>query len=161
MLRFSSLLLSLCVHSTSYIFLSSNRAILLSILVSSVHISHLPFLAVLSLCCYTWALSSCDEWGLLSSCSVQTPHCSGLPGSAVVKNVPANTGDVRDAGSIPGSGRSPGVGNGNPPWYSCLEDSMGRGDWWATAHGVTKNLTRLSTHIPLLQSMGSRACGLQ
>ena len=50
----------------------------------------------------------------------------------VVKNPPANTGDGRDAGSIPGSGRSPGVGNGNPLQYSCLENSMDRGAWWAT-----------------------------
>ena len=112
--RFSSLLLSLCLHSISYIFLSSNLAILLNILITSVYISHFPFLAVLGLCCCTWTLSSCDEWGLLSSCGVQTPHCSGLPSSAVVKNVPTNTGDAKDVGSIPGSGRSPGVGNGNP-----------------------------------------------
>ena len=56
----------------------------------------------------------------------------------VVKNLPANAGDRRDAGSIPGSGRSPGEGNGSPLQYSCLGNAMDRGDWWASVHGVTK-----------------------
>ena len=55
-----------------------------------------------------------------------------------VKNLPANAGD---AGLIPGSERCPGEGNDNPLQYSCLEKSMDRGAWWATAHGVTKNWT--------------------
>ena len=62
----------------------------------------------------------------------------------VVKNRPASTGDARDAGLIPGSGRSPGVGNGNPLQFSCLEDPIDRGAWWAAVHGVTKGQTRLS-----------------
>ena len=62
----------------------------------------------------------------------------------VVKNLPANTGDIRDVGSIPGSGRSPGGGRGNPLQYSCLENSMDRGAWQATVHGVAKSRTRLS-----------------
>ena len=62
----------------------------------------------------------------------------------VVKNPPTNAIDIRDTGSIPGSGRSPGEGNGNPLQYSCLENPMDRGAWWATAHGVTKGQTRLS-----------------
>ena len=53
----------------------------------------------------------------------------GFPGVAVVKNPPANAGDARDAGSIPGWGRSPEVGNGTLPQYSCLKNSMGRGAW--------------------------------
>ena len=65
----------------------------------------------------------------------------GFPGDSVVKNPPANAGD---AGSIPGSGRSPGGGNGNPLQYSCLENSMDTGTWWATVHGVAKSQTRLS-----------------
>ena len=56
----------------------------------------------------------------------------------VVKNLPANTGYATDVGSIPGSGRSPGEGNGNPLQYPCLEDSMNRGAWLATVHVVTK-----------------------
>ena len=59
----------------------------------------------------------------------------------VVKNPPINAIDIRDTGSIPGSGRSPGEGNGNPLQYSCLENPMDRGAWWATAHGVTKSQT--------------------
>ena len=55
----------------------------------------------------------------------------GFPGGTVVKNPPANAGDVRDMGLIPGSGRSSGGGNGNPLQYSCLENSMDRGAWWA------------------------------
>ena len=52
----------------------------------------------------------------------------------VVKNPPANAGDIRDMGSIPGSGRSPGEGHGNPLQYSCLENPMDRGAWWATVY---------------------------
>ena len=52
--------------------------------------------------------------------------------------------NVGDLGSIPGSGRSPGEGNGNPLQYSYLENSMDGGTWWATVHGVTKNQTRLN-----------------
>ena len=67
------------------------------------------------------------------------------------KNLPVNTGDrdVRDLGSIPGSGRSPGGGNDNPLQYSCLENPMARGVWWATVHGVTKSWTRLNTHAAM------------
>ena len=61
----------------------------------------------------------------------------------VVKNVPANAGDIRDIGSIPGSGRSLGGGHGNPLQYSCLEDPMDRGAWWATVYRVTKSHTQL------------------
>ena len=67
----------------------------------------------------------------------------------VVKNLPANTGDLRDSGSIPGSGRSPGGGYGNPLQYSCLENPMDREAWWVTAHRLTKCWTwlkGLSTH---------------
>ena len=56
----------------------------------------------------------------------------------MIKNLPANAGDVREAGSIPGSGRSPGGGNGYPLPYSCLENPMDRGTWRATVHGVTR-----------------------
>ena len=59
----------------------------------------------------------------------------------VVKNLPASTGDIRDVGLIPGLGRSLGGGNGNPLWYSCLENPRDRGAWWATVHRVTKSQT--------------------
>ena len=61
----------------------------------------------------------------------------------VVKNPPANAGDIRDMGSIPGSGTSPGEGNGNPLQYSCPENPMDRGAWRATVHGVAKSQARL------------------
>ena len=61
----------------------------------------------------------------------------------VVKNLPANAEDIRDLGSIPGLGRFPGGGNGNPLKYSCLENPMDRGAWWATVHRVTKRWTQL------------------
>ena len=57
----------------------------------------------------------------------------------LVKNLPANAGDIRDSGSIPGSGRSPGEEHGNPLQYSCLENPMDRGAWWATVSGVTES----------------------
>ena len=68
----------------------------------------------------------------------------GFPGGTVVKNPPDNSGDIRDMGSITGSGSSPGGGNGNPLQYSCLGNPMNRGPWQAAVHGVTKRWTRLS-----------------
>ena len=62
----------------------------------------------------------------------------------MVKNLPVNAEDTADMGSIPGSERSPGAGNGNPLQYSCLEDSMDRGAWWVTVLRVTKSQTLLS-----------------
>ena len=67
----------------------------------------------------------------------------------MVKNLPANAGNIRDTGSVPGLGRSSGEGNGNPPQYSCLEDPVDRGAWWATVHRIAKSWTQLrqlSTH---------------
>ena len=60
---------------------------------------------------------------------------------SVVKNPPASARDVRDTGLIPGSGRSPEGGHGNPLQYSCLENSMGRGAWWAIVHCFTMSQT--------------------
>ena len=64
-----------------------------------------------------------------------------------IKNSPANAGDARDTGSVPGLGRSPGGGNGNPLQYSCLKKPMDRGAWQAAVHGVKKNQTPLSTFV--------------
>jgi len=61
----------------------------------------------------------------------------------LVNNPPANAGDVRDAGSIPGSGRSPREGNGNPIQYSCLENPLDRGVWRAVVYRVAKSWTKL------------------
>ena len=60
-----------------------------------------------------------------------------------VNSLPANLGDIRDAGPIPGSGRSSGGGHGNPLQYSCLEHPMDREAWWAIVHRVTKSLAQL------------------
>ena len=59
----------------------------------------------------------------------------------MVKNLPANVRNIRDEGSVPGSGRSPEGGHGNPLQYSCLENPMDRGDGQITVHGVAKDLT--------------------
>ena len=65
----------------------------------------------------------------------------------MVKNLPTNAGDIRDVGLIPGSGGFPGGGNGNPLQYSCLENSMDRGAWYATIHGVTElDVTEATQH---------------
>ena len=61
----------------------------------------------------------------------------------VVKNLPVNAGDIRDMGSIPGLGRSPGGGHGNPLQYSCLGNPMDRRIWQALVHGVVKSWTQL------------------
>ena len=63
----------------------------------------------------------------------------------MVKNLPANPGDARDTGVIPGLGRSPGGGHSNPLQCSCLENSMGRRAWRVTVHGASKIQARLST----------------
>ena len=81
----------------------------------------------------------------------------GFPGGASGKNLPANVGHVREAGSIPGSGRSPGGRHSNPLQYSCLENPTERGAWQATVHGVAKSWTRLSTRT----HRGFRESGLQ
>ena len=73
----------------------------------------------------------------------------------MVQNPPADAGDIRDGGSNPGLGRSPGGGHDNPLQYSCLENPMDRGDWWATVHRVTKSQTQLkwlSTHTYTINS---------
>ena len=70
----------------------------------------------------------------------------GFPGSSDGKVSAYNVGDL---GSIPGSGRSPGEGNGNPLQHSCLKNPMDQGAWWTTVHGVAKNWTRLSDFTSL------------
>ena len=75
----------------------------------------------------------------------QMPFEEGFPDGWVIKNPSANAGDTGDMGSVPGSRRSPGGVHGNPLQYSCLENSMDRGAWWAAVLGVTKNWTRWAT----------------
>ena len=76
----------------------------------------------------------------------------------VVKNLPANAGDESDAGSNPGLAGSAGEGNGNSLQYSCPENSMDRGTWWATVHSIPKSQTRLkrlhSTSHAVYQMLG-------
>ena len=79
---------------------------------------------------------------------------TGFPGSLDGKASAYNAGDP---GSIPGLGRSPGEGNGNPLQYSCLENPMDRGAWWATVHGVTKSRTWLSDFSSLHLLLGRKA----
>ena len=87
---------------------------------------------------FTWKLEENRSW-------------KGFPGGSGVKNLPANTGDTRDTCSIPGLGRPPGGGNGNPLQYSCLKNPMDRGAWQATVHGVAKSWIWLSdwAHIQI------------
>ena len=84
---------------------------------------------------YHLPLSHPFFWSLL----LLTPWASQV--ARVVKNPPTNAGYT---GSIPGSGRSPGEGNDNPLQYSCVENPMDRGAWWAMVHGITKSQTQLS-----------------
>ena len=75
------------------------------------------------------------------SCTAETRASQA---ALVVKNPSDDAGDAGDVGKIPGWGRSPGGGHGNLLWYSCLENPMERGAWWAIVHGVTKSQTQLS-----------------
>ena len=82
------------------------------------------------------------------SCSITGPKVTynyTFNSALVVKNPPANAGDTRDTHSVPGLGRYPGGGNGNPLQYSCLEKFMAWGAWWAIVHGATESRTRLSS----------------
>ena len=72
----------------------------------------------------------------------------GFPGGSVVRNLPANAGTAGDVGSIPGSGRAPGGGNGNPPQDSCLGNLLERGAWWATVYWVAKSGNNLVSKQP-------------
>ena len=87
-------------------------------------------------------------WSLLSTqrylLSVEYMNERTSPVALVVKNPPVNVGDIRDVGLIPGPGRSPGEGHGNPLQYSCLENPLDRGAWQATVHMVAKSQTRLT-----------------
>ena len=99
-----------------------------------------PTAAPIITCCY-WA----ELWWCLQGTSESNSHCLAKPpGGSVVKNSPANAGDAR---LIPGLGRSPGGGNGNPLQYSCLANPMDRGAWWAIVHRVAKSrLQRMQPH---------------
>ena len=70
----------------------------------------------------------------------------GLPSGTSGKEPAANAGDTRNASSITGSGRSPAEGNDDPLQFSCLENPMDRGTWWATVHGIAKSCTHIHSH---------------
>ena len=94
-----------------------------------------------------WRLTHVVEFVGLLVCSsefatVPSP-CRASQEALVVKNLPANSRDKRDMGSVPGLGRSPGGGHDNPLQYSCLENPMDRGPWWTTVPGITKSWTQL------------------
>ena len=82
-------------------------------------------------------------------------YWSGVPLALVVKNLPAKAGDIRDVGSIPGSGRFPWRRACNPLQYSCLENPMDRGSWWATVHGVAESdMTEATSRAACLLDQG-------
>ena len=89
------------------------------------------------------------EWAPWRKIKPPVREKGDFAGGAVVKNPPAIAGDTRDAGLIPGSGRSPREGNGNPFQYSCLENSMDRRVWQATVHEAAKSRTWLSDWAPM------------
>ena len=93
---------------------------------------------ILVLCIGKWILK---HWTIEEILTIKLFLIKGFPGGSEVKASAFNTGDL---GSIPGLGRSPRDGNGNPLQYSCLDNPMDRGAWWATVHGVAKSRTRLS-----------------
>ena len=75
----------------------------------------------------------------------------------MVKSLPANAGDIRDVGSIPGLGRSPGEGNGSPLQYSCFENPINRGAWWAIVHGVKESdTTEAAEHKDILRHISRK-----
>ena len=84
-------------------------------------------------------------WKPCLQINIEQLFIGGVPGGSVVKNPPANAGVTGDAGSIPGSGRSPGGGNGNSLQYSCLENPTDRGAWQSTVHGVTRESDMTAT----------------
>ena len=98
-------------------------------------------------CCCCWGLCFYPAWALSDSRKLMFLTKFGgfwsFQGGASDKNPSANAGDFRDPCLIPGSGRSPGAGHGNPLQYPCLENPMDRGAWRATVHGVTKSWTWL------------------
>ena len=95
------------------------------------------------------SLAGYSPWGFISSCTFMATFNPLLEFTRasqlvlIVKNLPANTGDIRDTGSIPALGRSCGGGCGNSLQYSCPEDPRDRGPWGATVHGVTKSWNKI------------------
>ena len=137
---------SVCLSVSLSICLSIQLSIYLC-LYPSVCLSICPavYLSVSLSICLSIYLSSCLSICLYPSVCLSIYHLSiclpDFTAGSAVKNLPANAGDARDPGSIPGSGRSPGGGNGNPLQYPCLENPMDGGAWWATIYWVTESNT--------------------
>ena len=128
---------------------------------------------MLDLHCWTRTFSSWRErWGATLSCSAQASHCGGFsccgaftlgfPGGSENKESACN---AEDTGSVPGLGRSPGEGHGNLLQYSCLENPIDRGTWWATVRGVSKELdttdhTHRASRCTGFRSFSTQAHGL-
>ena len=115
---------------------------------------------------FEWTWYNKSYWMcFLKFLNIELPYDLKLPyecfsGVPVLKSPLANSGDTRGTDSIPGSGKSPGVGNGNQFQYSCLKNSMNRGAWQAIVHGVTKSQTQLSMWaLWKLRPQGSRSWG--
>ena len=113
--------------------------------------SHWALVSVLNSSRWTVNAKKPEQWVQLKVALAELRNFWLRPSKValVVKNLPANAGDTRDVGSISGSGKSPGEGNGNPLQYSCLENPMDRGAWWATVHKVAResdSLKWLSTY---------------
>ena len=89
-------------------------------------------------CCFFFVLVNWQHYS-----SLDVPHNRTSQVALVVRNLPASAGDVRHVGSIPGSGRPPGGGHGNPLQCSCLDNPVDRGAWWAALHRVAKSWTWL------------------
>ena len=107
---------------------------------TSTHLYHLKLIVCIRV--HSWY---CIFYGFGQKCT----DTWSFPGGTVVKNLSANAEEAGDLGSIPESGKSPQAGNSNALQYSCLENSMDRGAWWATVHGVAKSQTQLGTHTHL------------
>ena len=88
-------------------------------------------------------------------------HIANSQVMLVVKNPPANAGDTRNMGQIPGSRRFPGGGNGNPLQYSCLENSMGRGAWWSEVHGAMNEQLNTYKHTHTKHTVNSPCCTVE
>ena len=105
--------------------------------------------------CEVWAVGDASQGEVTNlplspSTEVASHLFSDWWGSFVVRNLPANTEETGDWGSVPGSGRSPGIGDSSPLEYCCLENPLDRGAWWATVRGVAKNRRQLGAHIHTL-----------
>ena len=84
-----------------------------------------------------------DLYMVQARAGIDSPYLRASQVVLIIKNPPSNAGDIRDAGSIPGLGRSPGGGKSNPLQYSCLENTMDRDAWQATVHGAAElNMTK-------------------